>query len=535
MHGSATPRPTADPDLTGASGQDLDDPGTSFGSGLCATAGRPSSSVCTPLTPTCPVRSRFATASAWSGVERHAGEDRGRDVGARTVRDGSAEGDGGAVGRPAPDGAAGTCLLARRRHPLHRRCPAMASPTTGPVPWTMLNSPAGRPASAATTARIAADSGATSDGLSTTVQPASNAGATFAAGASRGTGFGQMPHGIAPYSPMTDIVVRMGDDEPVYPEFRPLALVEKIAEAGSFREAARLLETSQPTLSRQVAQLERHIGTPLLRRDRSGMSLTEAGHLVVRRSRRVMVELEALDGDLANLAEDRGRITVGASWNPALLAAHLVRVGLSVRAHELPEPDLFDGLHDGRTDLALGVVPPAGSYRPPPGCAAVAVGRVPLWAALPGGHRCSTWPVVPLAELADDPWLLPAAGAARALVDDACERAGFRPRGVVQASVEPLVAASAGAVGVLLTSPCTGPEHGVDLLLRPLAEPVWESRVVAWCTASLAPEVVTGIVERLQADHRAYAARTPEYRRWLDCHPSSLPPPRRPVGPSSDR
>jgi hypothetical protein len=39
-------------------------------------------------------------------------------------------------------------------------CPAMASPTTGPVPCTMLNAPAGSPASAATSARICAVSGA---------------------------------------------------------------------------------------------------------------------------------------------------------------------------------------------------------------------------------------------------------------------------------------------------------------------------------------------------------------------------------------
>jgi hypothetical protein len=59
-------------------------------------------------------------------------------------------------------------------------CAAMASPTTGPVPCTTLNAPAGTPASAATSARIAAVSGAISVGLSTTVLPAISAGTTFA-------------------------------------------------------------------------------------------------------------------------------------------------------------------------------------------------------------------------------------------------------------------------------------------------------------------------------------------------------------------
>jgi hypothetical protein len=57
---------------------------------------------------------------------------------------------------------------------------AIASPTTGPTPCTRLATPAGTPASASTSNRIPADSGATSLGLTTTVQPAARAGTIFA-------------------------------------------------------------------------------------------------------------------------------------------------------------------------------------------------------------------------------------------------------------------------------------------------------------------------------------------------------------------
>ena len=56
-----------------------------------------------------------------------------------------------------------------------------ASPATGPVPVTRLKTPAGSPAESMTSARMKALSGATSEGFSTTVQPAASAGATFAA------------------------------------------------------------------------------------------------------------------------------------------------------------------------------------------------------------------------------------------------------------------------------------------------------------------------------------------------------------------
>ncbi|MQY34032.1 hypothetical protein SRB17_19980 [Streptomyces sp. RB17] len=55
----------------------------------------------------------------------------------------------------------------------------MASPTTGPVPCTTLNTPFGRPASVAISANIRALRGEISDGLSTTVLPASMAGTTL--------------------------------------------------------------------------------------------------------------------------------------------------------------------------------------------------------------------------------------------------------------------------------------------------------------------------------------------------------------------
>ena len=55
----------------------------------------------------------------------------------------------------------------------------MASPTPGPSPLTRLKTPAGTPASCSTSATSRALSGATSEGLSTMVQPAARAGATL--------------------------------------------------------------------------------------------------------------------------------------------------------------------------------------------------------------------------------------------------------------------------------------------------------------------------------------------------------------------
>ena len=57
---------------------------------------------------------------------------------------------------------------------------AMAAPTTGPSPSTRLKAPAGTPASCRMSATMWAEKGATSEGFSTTVQPAASAGASLA-------------------------------------------------------------------------------------------------------------------------------------------------------------------------------------------------------------------------------------------------------------------------------------------------------------------------------------------------------------------
>ena len=60
-------------------------------------------------------------------------------------------------------------------------CSDIRAPTSGPAPWTRLNTPAGTPASWQTCAKSVPDSGAISDGFKTMVQPAISAGATLQA------------------------------------------------------------------------------------------------------------------------------------------------------------------------------------------------------------------------------------------------------------------------------------------------------------------------------------------------------------------
>jgi len=77
-------------------------------------------------------------------------------------------------------------------------------------------------------------------------------------------------------------------------ELRHLCYFVAVAEAGSLTVAAeRKLHTSQPSLSRQIRDLEDEIGAPLLTRRARGIELTPAGRVFLDHARLVLSQVEA--------------------------------------------------------------------------------------------------------------------------------------------------------------------------------------------------------------------------------------------------
>lgn len=147
-------------------------------------------------------------------------------------------------------------------------------------------------------------------------------------------------------------------------ELRQLVYFEAVVRCGGFTRAAESLHVAQPAVSAQIRRLESELGVALLARTTRRVSLTHAGEVFLARTRRVLGELEAARGDLAQLAAVlRGRVTLGATQVigvfdlPAALAQfHSLYPGVALTLRSGLIAQLLAALDGGEVDLVLGPI-----------------------------------------------------------------------------------------------------------------------------------------------------------------------------------
>jgi DNA-binding transcriptional LysR family regulator len=268
-------------------------------------------------------------------------------------------------------------------------------------------------------------------------------------------------------------------------DLRLMRYVVAIAEEGGFQRAAERLHMAQPPLSRQIRELERHLGVSLF--DRRPVRLTEAGEAFVASARRVLAEADAMV-ELARAAGqgESGTVRLGMVVSaahetvPELLAAlRAAHPDITVQARESWSSELDAGLRAGRFDLVLARMIPRR-----PGLARRTVRREPLVAVVGAAHPLATRETAALSDLygsrlrlvpgdvAPDYRSALLATLARAGLEfevDDCQVLGWRHLGLADGKGFALVPGSLGALptadGVVLPL--------VDHLPAPDLELVW--------------------------------------------------------------
>lgn len=123
----------------------------------------------------------------------------------------------------------------------------------------------------------------------------------------------------------------------------------KVVEHGSFARAAQALEMSNTVVTRNIADLEGHLGTRLLNRTTRKLSLTETGQQYLERVRQILSDVDdadAMASSSARTASGTLRILCQPSFGQAQLAPLLPRY-----AQAMPDVVLDVTLADSGVDL----------------------------------------------------------------------------------------------------------------------------------------------------------------------------------------
>jgi LysR family hca operon transcriptional activator len=194
-------------------------------------------------------------------------------------------------------------------------------------------------------------------------------------------------------------------------ELRHLRYFVAVAEEGSLTNAAeRRLHTAQPSLSRQIRDLELEVGVKLLERGARGVELTASGRTFLDHARLALLQVEAA-GEAARRAAqpDKAAFVIGflagqeLVWLPeALRILREEQPDIDITLASQPSPELAGGLMRGKVDVAF-----LRREKDAPGIAFKQLAREPLVAVLPANHRLAGAKEVRLRDLAGETYITP--------------------------------------------------------------------------------------------------------------------------------
>ena len=272
-------------------------------------------------------------------------------------------------------------------------------------------------------------------------------------------------------------------------ELRHLRYFVAVAEDLSFTKAAEKLRLAQPSLTRQVRNLEDEIEVKLLDRSNNRVTLTEAGRLFLFDSKKLLAQ--CAESVAAAQRMNRGEssdLNIGYVANihygllPATLGAfRKLHPGVALNLFDMTSAEQFLALDCRKIDLGFVGLPPVLSGH---ALLSECVAHDAMLVALPSRHPLAKNPKLKLADLAPQFFIVMSAKTqpgTREWLIKTCDDAGFAGMILQEADSEPsVIQFVADGLGVaLLPEQVTGlPHEGV--VFRPLSPPLLRESTIAW-------------------------------------------------------
>ena len=144
-------------------------------------------------------------------------------------------------------------------------------------------------------------------------------------------------------------------------EFRLLKYFLMVAREENITKAANLLHITQPTLSRQLIQLEEELGVTLFQRSKHRIILTEDGMLLRRRAKEIISLMEKTQQELTKEYDDLvGEISIGCgeTQNMSYLSQkikdfHRVHPLVKFHIHSTTADEIKERIENGLLDMGL--------------------------------------------------------------------------------------------------------------------------------------------------------------------------------------
>jgi DNA-binding transcriptional LysR family regulator len=279
-------------------------------------------------------------------------------------------------------------------------------------------------------------------------------------------------------------------------EFHALRTFVEVVRQNGFSAAARVIFTTQSSVSKVIKQLEHEIGAPLFNRIGHRVTLTAVGDVVYRRGLRILAERDDLIAELGDLQGlKRGTLRLGISpINTSTLFAPVFALyrnqypTIDIKLVEQGAEQLREQVLAGNVDVAVALLPVPDDFE------WQEVTREPLVAVLPPQHPLIKSKAIDLTDLQHEPFILFETGySISRVIMDACKRRGLQPIIAARSNqTEFVVALAMSGLGVGFLPRLIAEHRAVTYV--PLAEPDQGAR---WLLVA----VVAGVAS-WQSPHR---------------------------------